>query len=150
MKKGKLANLILAIFLIAYGLLALISGLGSLAIVVDILAIAAGVLILILHGKKIKKQLGWLLSAIYLIVLGLMGLLSFSFNGLDVIMAVLAIAAGVVFILTQKKITKNLGLLLFAIFLIAVGLFHFVSLGNLDIVLNILAIAAGVLLLMGK
>ncbi len=150
MKKGRLANLILAIFLIAYGLLALISGLGSLAIVVDILAIAAGVLILILHGKRIKKQLGWLLSSIYLIVLGLMGLLSFSFNGLDVIMAVLAIAAGVVFIITEKKITKNLGLLLFAIFLIAVGLLHFVSFGNLDIVLNILAIAAGVLLLIGK
>ncbi len=151
MKNDKLANLVLGIFLIAYGLIALVSGFGSLAVVVDILAIAAGVLILIAHGKKITKQIGWLLAAIYLIALGLSNLIALSFSGFPVIMAVLAIAAGVMLIVTTKKITKKLGLLLFAIFLIAVGVLHFVTLGvNLGLVLAILAIAAGVLLLIGK
>jgi hypothetical protein len=151
MKKGTLGTLMLGIFLIAFGLLGLISGFASLSIVVDILAVAAGVLLIVASGKKIGKNVGLLLAAIYLIALGLISLLSFRFNGLDLIMAILAAAAGLVLLFTTKRITKFLGVLLFAIFLIAVGLLHFLTLGvNLDIVVQILAIAAGVLLLIGK
>ncbi len=151
MKKEKLAFLVLGIYLIARGLLALIRGFSSLGIVVDILAIAAGVLVLFAYGRRIKKQLGWLLAAIYLIAEGVISLISLSFTGLGVIMAVLALAAGVGLIFTTKKITRHLGILLFAIFLIAVGLIHFVTLGfDLVLVVAILAIAAGVLLLLNK
>jgi hypothetical protein len=49
------------------------------------------------------------------------------------------------------RVTRNLGLLLLAIWLIATGLIPFVpALASLGQVLSILAIAAGVLLLLGR
>ena len=49
------------------------------------------------------------------------------------------------------KITKNIGMLLLAIFLIAYGLIALVpSLGALSLFLAILAIAAGVFILIGR
>jgi hypothetical protein len=48
-------------------------------------------------------------------------------------------------------ITKNLGMLLLAIWLILTGLIAFVpSIGGLGIILSILAIIAGVLILLGR
>ncbi|HVF71007.1 MAG TPA: hypothetical protein VM940_05305 [Chthoniobacterales bacterium] len=49
-------------------------------------------------------------------------------------------------------ITKNLGMLLLAIYLILVGLIGIagISLGAASIVLPILALAAGILILLGK
>ena len=52
-----------------------------------------------------------------------------------------------------KKITKNLGMLLLAIWLILSGLLQFVNIGIPEIgslILPLLAIAAGVLLLLNK
>lgn len=43
---------------------------------------------------KFPKNMGMILLSIWLIVTGLIGILSFSFQGLHVVMAVLAIAAG--------------------------------------------------------
>ena len=48
---------------------------------------------------KITKNIGFLLLAIWLILSGLIGLFSLSFAGLSVIMAILAIAAGVFILL---------------------------------------------------
>ncbi len=48
------------------------------------------------------------------------------------------------------RLTKNLGMLLLAIWLILTGLAGFVSLGGLGIILNLLAIAAGILILLGR
>jgi hypothetical protein len=49
------------------------------------------------------------------------------------------------------KITKSIGMLLLAIFLIAYGLFALIpALSGLSIVLAILAIAAGVFILLGR
>jgi hypothetical protein len=48
---------------------------------------------------KITHNLGFLLLAIWLILYGLIALLSLSFNGLGIIMAILAIAAGVFILL---------------------------------------------------
>ena len=50
---------------------------------------------------KLTKNLGMLLLSIWLILNGLIALLSFSFEGLPFIMAILAIAAGV-FILVGR------------------------------------------------
>jgi hypothetical protein len=44
---------------------------------------------------RITKNIGFLLLAIWLILWGLISLLSLSFAGLSVIMAILAIAAGI-------------------------------------------------------
>ena len=48
------------------------------------------------------------------------------------------------------KLTKNLGMLVLAIFLILSGLRDFLSIGALAQLLPILAIAAGVLILVGR
>jgi hypothetical protein len=48
------------------------------------------------------------------------------------------------------KITKNLGLLLLAIWLILIGLSGFINLGDIGKIRDILAIAAGVLILLGR
>lgn len=48
------------------------------------------------------------------------------------------------------NITKNMGFLLLAIWLILTGLSAFISMGSLAVILSILAIAAGVLILIGR
>ncbi len=48
---------------------------------------------------KITHNLGMLLLAIWLIVYGLVALLGLSFSGLGVVMAILAIAAGVLILI---------------------------------------------------
>jgi hypothetical protein len=50
---------------------------------------------------RFTKNLGMLLLAIWLILYGLMALLGLSFSGLGVIMAILAIAAGVLILLEK-------------------------------------------------
>jgi len=42
-----------------------------------------------------KRSIGLLLLAVWLILTGIIPLLNFSFNGLGIVMAVLAIAAGI-------------------------------------------------------
>ena len=49
----------------------------------------------------VTRNLGMLLLAIWLILTGLIALLSFSFSGLPIIMAILAIAAGVLILLER-------------------------------------------------
>jgi hypothetical protein len=48
------------------------------------------------------------------------------------------------------RFTKNIGLLLLAIFLILWGLQAFIGFGQLSIVLSVLAIVAGVFILIGR
>ena len=50
---------------------------------------------------KFNKNLGFLLLAIWLILTGLVELLHFTFSGLPVILAILAIAAGVLILLDR-------------------------------------------------
>jgi hypothetical protein len=45
--------------------------------------------------KRFTKNIGMLLLAIWLILYGLIALFSLSFNGLGIIMGILAIAAGI-------------------------------------------------------
>ena len=48
------------------------------------------------------------------------------------------------------NITKNIGFLLLAIWLILMGLSAFVPMGGLGVILSLLAIAAGVFILLGR
>lgn len=50
---------------------------------------------------KLTKKLGMILLSIWLILTGLIELIDFSFTGLGVIMAILAIAAGVLILLNR-------------------------------------------------
>ena len=48
------------------------------------------------------------------------------------------------------KITRNLGMLVLAIYLILVGLSAFVAIGSLGQILGLLALVAGILILIGR
>ena len=48
------------------------------------------------------------------------------------------------------RVTKNIGLLLLAIFLILWGLQTFIALGQFTVILAVLAIVAGVFILIGR
>jgi hypothetical protein len=151
-----LGIILLAIWLIALGALALFTiGIASAGMLLAILAIAAGVFILWdLRGTRLNNNLGMLLLGIYLILWGVLPLLSISFPSSDLILYLLAIAAGVLFLLNRRGRTwrKNLGMLLLSIWLILTGLLPLLSIGfpPLGTLMAILAIAAGVLLLLRR
>ncbi len=98
------------------------------------------------------NNLGLLLLAIWLVATGLVSLLNISFTGSAVILALLAIAAGVFILLGARRLSNNAGMLLLSIWLILTGLFPLINLSfeGEGIVLAILAVAAGVLLLLRR
>ncbi len=95
--------ILLAIWLIASGLIPLLGiRIPSGDTLLGLLAIAAGVLLLLGQRKlKFKGNLGLLLLSIWLILSGLLSLIPFSFPALGVIMAVLAVAAGILLLLKR-------------------------------------------------
>lgn len=149
MSKRKLTNVVLGVFLILSGLAGLISGIVNLGLIVAILAVAAGVLIL-MYSPGVSYSLGWILAAVYLIAKGLTSILSFSFTGMGIVLAILALAAGVLLLVRRPKLKGNIGYLLFFAWLILVGLTGLVSLGPLGIVVDLTALAAGILLILDK
>jgi hypothetical protein len=89
--------ILLAIWLIATDLIALlgirISGGDT---ILGLLAIAAGVLMLLGQNKfNYRGHLGMLLLSIWLIVTGLLPLLTVNFPAQGIVMAILAVASGV-------------------------------------------------------
>jgi len=140
---------VLGIFLILTGLMSFVSGLGALSIIAAILALAAGILILV-TTPGLSNNIGWILAAIYLIMLGLSGLANFSFSGMGTIMAVVAIAAGVVLLIGWPGFSHHIGFILFCIWLILVGLTRLISLGDFSVVAAVIAMASGILMILDE
>lgn len=149
MKITRLTFVVLGIFLILTGLAAFVEGLSALAIVIAILALAAGILILI-SRPGISMFAGWVLAAIYLILWGLVGIADFGFDGIDIVMAILALAAGVVLLVRWPGFRKHIGFLLFCIWLILVGLVALTGITGLSLVIAVIAIAAGILMILNE
>jgi hypothetical protein len=107
---------------------------------------------------KSLQSLGLILLAVWLILTGLLPLLSLNIPAIGTIMAVLALAAGVLILMNNLKMGRgaglpaNLGYLLLAIWLILTGLLPLLNLNfaGIGTILAILAIAAGVLLLLRR
>lgn len=93
--RGKLAMFLLGIWLIVMGLIPL-TNIGSPALntVMAIVAIVVGILVILEIRTAPFKNLGRLVLAVWLILMGLIPLLSLSFQSVDTVMAVLAIVAG--------------------------------------------------------
>lgn len=145
--------LLLGIWLIASGVFSLL-GIGGavVGIIVDILAIAAGVVILIVW-RSWSARIGMLLLAIWLIVSALLSLLSFGFPGSGLILAVLVIAAGVFILIERRRgLRASIGVLLLCVWLILTGALALLSLGftGSGTILAVLAIVAGVLILLKR
>jgi hypothetical protein len=100
------------------------------------------------------KRWGIILLSIWLILTGLLTLLSLSFAESGIVLAVLALVAGILLILGESK-TKfrgSVGTLLLSIWLIAQGGLSLLNVNftGKGIVMTVLAIAAGILLLLGR
>jgi len=96
------ANILLAVWLIATGLVSLLGlHFANSGTILAILAIAAGVLMLLAGRGSQTGRLGTLLLAVWLIATGLIALTRFSFKGIDLVMAILAIAAGLLILLKR-------------------------------------------------
>ena len=145
----RLTYIVLGIFLVLTGLMSFISGVSALSVIIAILALAAGILILV-TTPGVSNNIGWVMTAIYLIVLGLIGLINFSFSGLSTIMAILSIAAGVILLIGWPGFSHHVGFILFCAWLILVGLTQLVSLGNFSNVTAIQAIVSGVLVILDE
>jgi FtsH-binding integral membrane protein len=97
---GKLGTLLLAIWLILFGLVPLLNlNIPSSETILAIIAIVAGILIVLEIREKPTQNLGRLLLAIFLILMGLFPLLSITFPAQAIVINVLALAAGVLLLL---------------------------------------------------
>lgn len=97
----RIAMIVLSIWLIATGLLAVADvGFSGAGLVLNLLAIAAGALIL-LQGESWSAKIGMILLGVWLVARGLGALVGFSFQGIGLIMNLLAIAAGVLILLKR-------------------------------------------------
>jgi len=96
-----LGLLLLGVWLIVSGLVSLL-GIGGavVGVVLDVLAIAAGVVILLVW-QSWPAKIGMSLLAIWLIVSALLSLLNVGFPGSGMILAVLAVAAGLLILLKR-------------------------------------------------
>jgi hypothetical protein len=144
------ALIVLSVWLILTGFFGIaafsFSGLG---LILNILAIAAGVLIL-LQGRSWTADIGMILLGIWLVATGLLGLIDLNIPGIGLVLNILVIVAGVLILLKADNWSEKIGMILLGIWLVATGLLSLINLGiqGIDLVLNILAIAAGVLILM--
>jgi len=104
---------------------------------------------------KLNKNLGAILLAIWLILTGLLPLLSLSFPASGLVMNILAIVAGVLILIQNdalKKPKAHMGVLLLSTWLILQGVFALlgVRFTGKEVVMALLAIMAGAFLLIGR
>jgi hypothetical protein len=99
---------------------------------------------------KLTDHVGMVLLGIWLIASGLLPLINVNIPGLDLILGILAIAAGVLIVLRPAKVSRNIGVILLCAWLIATGLLPLLAISIPAIVLSLVAIAAGILILLGR
>jgi hypothetical protein len=146
--------LLLGILLIVFGALTFIRmGVPGLGLILDVFSIVTGVVIIIALGRvKGIEEIGMLLLGIWLILGGVFQLLQTGFPGLNQLMLILAIAAGILILvaLNWKKVGKNIGKLLLGIYLILSAIAFMPGLGVGGIVAPALAIVAGIFILIER
>ena len=97
---GKLGTFLLAVWLILTGLLPLLNlQIPSGNIILALIGIVAGLLIILEIRQQPSKNIGRLLVSIYLILIGVFGLLSVAFPAKEIVLAVVALVAGVLLLL---------------------------------------------------
>ena len=99
-----------------------------------------------------SRNLGTILLGIWLILTGLLPLVTIQIPGAEIVLAILAIAAGVILLLRPGQISRTLGVILLCAWLILTGLVAITALAipGGAVVLGLLAIAAGILILLGR
>jgi hypothetical protein len=99
---------------------------------------------------NVNQNLGVILLAIWLIVTGLLALLNANFPGDSFVLALLAVAAGILILLKPSSLHRSIGGILLSIWLIVSSLITLLGLTfpTQELIMGLLAIAAGVLLLL--
>ncbi len=145
----RITYVVLGIFLILTGLMNFIPGLSELGFIVSILALVAGALVLF-SRPGLSNFIGWILAAVYLIALGLKDIAGLNFQGMDMIMAIVALAAGILFLIRAPRFKQHIGFLLFCVWLLLVGLSGLLNLGQFEVVVAVVAVASGVLMIINE
>jgi hypothetical protein len=97
---SKLGIFLLAVWLILTGLKPLLNlNIPSGDLILALLAIVAGVLIILEIREQPTKNIGRLLVSVYLILVGLFALLAVTFPAKEMALAVVALVAGVMLLL---------------------------------------------------
>ena len=97
----RVALIVLSVWLIATGLFAVADiGFASAGLILNLLAIVAGVLIL-LQAEKWSAQIGMTLLGIWLAATGLMPLIAINIQAIGLVLNLLAIAAGVLILVER-------------------------------------------------
>ena len=101
---------------------------------------------------RVSRNLGAVVLGVWLILAGLVPLLGLRFPAYEVVMALLAIAAGVLILVGPIKFRRSLGAIILAVWLILQGLLPLlnISIPAGSLLINLLAIAAGALILLGS
>ncbi len=101
-----------------------------------------------------SRNWGLIVLSIWLIATGLLPLLKISLPGGTMLLAVLAVAAGVLLLIGTggTRVTSRLGALLLSIWLLVQGAVQLlqVSFPQMGLVMAVLAVAAGALMLIGR
>jgi hypothetical protein len=167
-----LGMLLLAIWLILISLLPLLGiGFAGLGVILDLLAIAAGILVMLAptgrsrrwNSMGLNRNAGMLFLGIWLILTGLLPLLRLGIRGIDLILALLAIAAGVLILLGPKRIstsggcgslvlTRSAAMVVLGIWLILTGLLALlvITVPAEGLILELLALVTGILILVRR
>lgn len=167
-----LGVLLLSIWLIATAVLLLAKvSFPNEGVILAILAVAAGVLLMLREGnvstsnsasqrvgnalrrgRGLSANLGVLVLSLWLIVTAVLLLTKISFANQGLILAILAVAAGVLLLLRQGGMSANLGWLLLSIWLVVQGAMVVLSISfnQSGVIMAVLALAAGVLLLLRR
>ena len=97
----RIAMIVLSIWLILTGLFAVANiGFSAAGLVLNLLAMAAGVLIL-LQGESWTGKIGMILLGIWLLAQALVSLVGFGFQGLSLVLSLLLIVAGAMILLEE-------------------------------------------------
>lgn len=143
----RLVFAILGIFLVLSGLTHLIPGVGDIGIVISVFALAAGVLILITR-LDVSNLLGWFFIVVYLIISGLNGVIGFSFEGMQTLLAIVILGGGVMLLIGWPGFKGHFGFILFCIWAILTGLTTWLSFSYDALVIAVLAVLSGILMIL--
>jgi hypothetical protein len=96
-----------------------------------------------------SRNPGAILLGIYLVLSGLSSLVNLQFTGIEMVLATVAAAAGILFLFGRGWMPSGLGRWLLAVYLLLLGLSALLSFkfDGLGIILNLLAMASGLLVL---
>lgn len=107
---------------------------------------------------KLTQNVGLLLLSIWLILTGAIALFGLQFTNLDLLMALLALAAGAVILLESSNVLKrgqsnrSFGMILLGVWLLLSGLLALTDLSfeGQGVIMGLLALVAGVLILLNR